>query len=329
MIYEQLFAQIREKLSPNLSLVHEVSEALHISYDSAYRRIRGDKSLTIEEASTLCQQFDLSMDALLHITGSHVLFNAYSVEPEKFAGNAWLDYLFQHISKIGHAHNQTIIYAAKDPPIFNYLQFPEMVAFKFFFWSKTLFQIHDNEAQKFSLKTIDAEMVSKCNRISNITLKIPTIEIWNEDTFRIFIRQIEYYWVSGYFESKDDLMKLLATIETWLNHIQKQAEYGLMFRYGEAPEGIPNSYRLYENEVVLNDNSILVTTDGVHSVYLTYNVLGLLTSTNAGFCASIAQFHKVLMAKSNLISQTGEKERNRFFNKLHAIIGQFKEMHRI
>ena len=322
-----LFGQIREKLPPNLSLVNEVSEALNISYDSAYRRIRGDKCLSIDEVGALCRRFDLSMDALLHLSGRHVVFNTFPVAPDQFVCNGWLEFILNHLQKIVDAKDKKIIYVAKDPPIFNYLQFPEMVAFKLFFWGKTLFQSHEHDASKFSLNRMDDDVAQKCRRIAEINLKIPTIEIWNEDTFRIFMRQIEYYWVSGYFEQVSDLEKLLDAIENWLRHIKQQAEYGFKFRYGAEPVGIENTYALYENELVLNDNTLGVNVDGVCTVYLTYNVLGLLSTTNAEFCESVRQFQKVLMAKSNLISQTGEKARNRFFNKLQSIIEQFKATH--
>ena len=87
---------------------------------------------------------------------------------------------------------------------------------------------------------------------------IPTIEIWNEDTFHITLRQIEYYWVAGYFASKDDVLNLLDKFQKWLKHLQKQAELGFKFLDGQDPVGIEGSFKMYENEVVLNDNSVLV-----------------------------------------------------------------------
>jgi len=53
-----LFQQIKEKTHPHLSLVDEISELLEISYDSAYRRIRGEKALSMGELSKVSQHFD-------------------------------------------------------------------------------------------------------------------------------------------------------------------------------------------------------------------------------------------------------------------------------
>ncbi|MCK4639369.1 MAG: hypothetical protein KAT33_08115, partial [Bacteroidales bacterium] len=56
---EHLFQQIRESLPTHLSLVDEISELLRMSYDSAYRRIRGEKAITIDELHTLCKHFNI------------------------------------------------------------------------------------------------------------------------------------------------------------------------------------------------------------------------------------------------------------------------------
>ncbi|WP_430934064.1 hypothetical protein [Saccharicrinis sp. 156] len=328
-IQDDFFEKIKDKLEPNLSLVHEISEALQISYDSSYRRLRGEKQISLEEAIILSKQFDISLDALCQIDKDYVTFKCYHVEPGKFCGSTWLDMILSNLNHYNNSNLQELVYAAKDPPIFNYFQFPEIAAFKFFFWEKTLFKASDLEEKKFDIHNLNPEIVDKCKKIAAISLKIPTTEIWNEDTFKILIRQVEHYWVSGYFSSPEDLKLLFEKIEQWLNHNQKEAEYGMRFLSGHPPKGIEGSYKLYENEIVLNDNSIVIKEKDRKIAFLTYNVLGLLASTNKIFCDEITELHQAIMSKSNLISQVGEKERNRFFNKLHEAINKFKTSYSI
>ncbi len=323
------FERIKEKLDPNLSLVHEVSEKLGISYDSAYRRLRGEKKLYLDEAAILSKHFGVSINELLNHQTNLFIFKSYHVEPENFNCLSWLDFILFNLQKINQASEKQIIYAAKDPPIFQYLQFPEVVSFKFFFWEKTLFHSKEVTDKKFKVGDISDDIKERCNLITAQSLKIPTIEIWNEDTFKILLRQIEYYWVSDYFESKEDLTILLETIEQWLLHNQKEAELGLRFPYGSTPKGIEGSYVLYENEIVINDNTIIISLGNKCYTYFTYNVLGLLCSDNTVFCRGVSNFHKTIMSKSNLISSVGEKERNKFFNKLHRNIEYFRKTHNL
>jgi len=96
--------------------------------------------------------------------------------------------------------------------------------------------------------------------------------------------------------------------------------------YGTEPSGVENSYRFYENEVVLNDNTIFVKTDKFTATYLTYNVLSLLVTTDKSFCQGVEDYLKGILKESILISSVNAKERNRFFNKLLKKIEQFKEI---
>jgi hypothetical protein len=311
-----LFQQIKSKIPDNLSFVHEIAELLEISYDSAYRRIRGEKELSMEELFRLSHRFELSLDALLGLQANHVVFRKFALSPENFQIKDWLLRIQEDIKRIQQAGDKEIIYSAKDPPLFHHFHFPEIAAFKFFFWEKTIFDFPEYENKLFRIDDVNPEIVEIGNSILRSSIKIPTTEIWNEDTFRILMRQIEYYWVSGYFARKDDMLNLLDKLEKWVLHIRKQAESGFKFHYGQPAEGIPDSFIMYENEVVLNDNTIFVRIGEHMGTYLTFNVISLLVTQDPAFCRNVEQHMRQLMKKSNLISVSGEKERNRFFNKL-------------
>lgn len=323
-LQQLLFQQIKERISENFSFVHEISELLGISYDSAYRRIRGEKELSLAELVSLCTSYGISIDSLLNLKGNNVVFKHYSLQSTKFKIKEWLSVILQDMKNIHQAREKEIIYAAKDPPIFHYFHFPELAAFKFFFWEKTLFEFPEHEDKRFRIDNTDQEIVDIGHAILASSLNIPTVEIWNEDTLNMLFRQIEYYWVSGYFEKKDDLANLFDKLEKWVRHIQKQADHGFKFHYERPVEGIENSFMMYENEVVLNDNAILVKYDNVESVYLTYNVLSLLISHDPELCSNVKNYMHGLVKNSNLISLSGSKARHRFFNKMLNTIEQTK-----
>lgn len=315
-----LFQQIRNNVPDNLSFVHEIAELLEISYDSAYRRIRGEKELSLDELVKLSRRFEISLDALLGIESNNIVFRKYALSSGKFVIRDWLLRIREDIKRIHMAREKEIIYSAKDPPIFHYFHFPEIAAFKFFFWEKTIFDFPEYEDKMFRIDDTNPEIVDIGHEILRSATKIPTTEIWNEDTFKILMNQIEYYWVSGYFAKKDDMVNLLDKLEKWIIHIKKQAEVGYKFLYGQPSEGIPNSFTMYENEVILNDNSIYVRLGDQAGTYLTFNVISLLVSRDPDFCADVEHHMRNLMKKSNLISVSGEKERNRFFNKMLHLI---------
>lgn len=323
-IQSNLFQKIKENIPPEISFIHEVAEILGISYDSAYRRVRGDKELSIEDLYKLSSHYKFSIDSLFKISADTVSFRCVPLDSERFKVKDWLGMVLHNIKEICEAKQKEIIYAAKDIPVFHYFQIPEIAAFKVFFWEKTLFQFPEYEEKKFRLDETDQEIIKIGQQSLVYASKVPTKEIWNLDTFNIMLRQIEYYYVSGFFARRDDLLNLVDKVEQWVQHIRKQAEAGCTFIYGQEPCGPEDSYQFYENEVVLSDNTIYVETDGVPTVFLTFNVLSLLITRDPVFSGYIHNYMKGLLKKSNRISLYGAKDRNRFFNTLFQSIDELR-----
>ncbi len=319
-IQGEIFQKIKSKLPSHLSLVFEITNVLGVSQDSAYRRIRGEKPLTLEELFKLKDHFGISLDQFGEESSCSVNFNCSTIGAKTLKVSDWLDKVYTDLQSIVNVQEREIIYAAKDPPLFHYFQLPEIAAFKVFFWEKTLFQFPEYDEKMFCFDEMPEDTFQKGRKTLAVAAKIPAIEIWNEQTFKIMLSQIEFYWVSGFFSNHDDILNLLDKTEKWIRHIQKEAEFGFKYLYGTQAEGVENNFKLYVNEVVLNDNTILVRTGHGYRAYLTFNVLSLLETTNQEFCSQLDKYFRGILRKSNMISLTGAKERNRFFNEqLHAL----------
>jgi len=328
-LQELLFQSIKQKLDPGLSFVHDLSELLGISYDSAYRRIRGEKELSLEELKAVCLHYGISADALFGISHGQVVFHSLAVGEKGFDIRQWLLFLLEAIRKIHAAKEREIIYAAKDIPVFYFFEFPEIAAFKIYFWNKALIPASGYEDRKLTLDAPE-DLYDTGRLLLSHYIKIPTSEIWSEETVSSILRQIEYCFVSGFFERPQDAFRLCDVLETWLDHVQGQAEHGFQYVNGRQAEGIPNTFRLYNNEVLVTDNIVLVNTDGKKASYYTYNVINQLITSDPVFCDQVENSLANLMQKSTIISGTSAKERYRFFNILHekvrALRGRIERM---
>ena len=312
---ESLFQNIKEKLPANISFVHDISELLGISYDSAYRRIRGEKELTLDEFKKICTNYSVSADTLFNVHTGNIIFNARAIGFDGFTFEKWLGTILAELKVVHASKEREVIYAAKDIPLFHFFEFPEIAAFKVYFWHKALFPDSGYEDKLFSFE-VPEEMSSSGRHLMSMYRTMPTIELWNEETITSILRQIEYCYVSCFFSKKEDAIKLTEILETWVKHVQHQAEHGFRFKYGADPKGIADTFRLYYNEVLLSDNTILVKMDGRKVTYLVYNIINLLVTANPVFCSQIENSLRIIMQKSTLISGTSAKERNRFFNQL-------------
>ena len=73
-LQKELFNQIKDSLPPHISMVDAIAELMDLSYDSVYRRIRGEKPVSLEEVKILCDHFHLSLDQVLQLHTNKVLF---------------------------------------------------------------------------------------------------------------------------------------------------------------------------------------------------------------------------------------------------------------
>ena len=86
------FNHIKSKLPQHLSFVDEVAELLNISNDSAYRRIRGEKPIGLDEVQLLCNKYQVSLDQLLHIESNTVIFSGNRLSMEHGSPKAVIRY---------------------------------------------------------------------------------------------------------------------------------------------------------------------------------------------------------------------------------------------
>jgi hypothetical protein len=307
-----LFQAIKQRLPSNISFVHDLSELLGISYDSAYRRIRGEKELSMEEIRTVCLHYNVSLDSLMGLDSDSVVFKSMAIGQKNFTLQVWLNTILTEMKNLKESREREVIYSAKDIPLFHLFQFPELAAFKFYFWHKALFPSREDDDMQFSID-ITEDVYSVGYQLLALYNTIPVTELWNEETFTSITRQIEYCYVSGFFAVRADALNLCDVLEKLVRHLQREAERGFLFMYGSAEEGIANSYKLYFNEVLLSDNTIYTAMDGNVSTYMTYNIINLLITGNPVYCEQIRSNLQILMSKSTLISGTSAKERNRFF----------------
>src|SRR5450759_4571115 len=91
------FQHIKTLLPPHLSLVDEIAEVLNISNDSAYRRIRGEKPIALEEIKKLCIKFNISLDQLLHLDSHSMVFSGRLASPQNFNFESYLDDFLQQM----------------------------------------------------------------------------------------------------------------------------------------------------------------------------------------------------------------------------------------
>ena len=310
---EFLFQRIKELLPPHASLVDSVANILHVSSDSAYRRIRGETPLVLDEARELCQYFKLSLDQILNVKGGATLFQNVRINTKNYNYEKYLSGLIQQVEYAGSFIHKEIIYLTKDMAVFHNFYYRPLIAFRYFFWMKSIIQDPEFADRDFEFSILSAEAEKLSKELVMAYNKVPSTEIWNTECINSTISQIEFYKESGLFTSSADIKTVYESLEETIIHLKSEVEYGTKFMPDENPESKKSNFRFFYNRIILGDNTVLVVTDRVKTVFINYDVLNYMSTQDESFCSPCYDDMHRMMMKSTLISQTGEKQRNIFF----------------
>lgn len=311
---EFLFQRIKELLPPHASLVDTVADILHVSSDSAYRRIRGETPVVLDEARELCRHFKISLDQVLNVQSGATLFQNVRIDLKKYSYEKYLNDLIKQVEYVNSFIHKEIIYLTKDMPLFHNFYYKPLIAFRYFFWMKNIIQHPDFQDRDFELNCVSPEIEKLSRDLAMAYNKVPSVEIWNTESINSAILQIEFYKDSGYFSSAADIKTVYESLEETFVHLKQQAEYGRKFMPEENPESKKDNFKFFYNRVRLGDNTVMVVTDRIKTVFINYDVLNYMTTRDESFCNPCYEDMQGMMKKSTMISQTSEKQRNIFFN---------------
>jgi len=328
----QIIQIIKDNLPTHLSFVEELADLLDISTDSAYRRMRGETPLTIHEVQILSKEYSISVDSLLSSNTNIVPFHYQPIDEAKFTFRNYLENVLELIKMVNQFEDQKIVYLANDIPLFHLMHMPEVASFKLFFWEKTILNYSNLSNEKFELGKPNDYINGISRKLRDLYCAIPSTEIYSSESIDATLKQIEYYWISGNFKSESDAVHLCDRLIDLIEHMRSMAASGYKFKYQrdkELPSELRNNdfesnFKVYFNEVVHTDNTVLIHAGDQYRTYLTNNGINSFFTSSKRFYDDTERGVKILLQKATLISGTAEKERSRIFNKFVKKVNKLK-----
>ena len=318
-IQKQFLQKIEDLIPKETSLVFELSELLGLSTDSVYRRMRGETLMTIDEIIKICNNYNVSFDAFSKAETGLVTFRYSDPQPTFASFIEYLTRMYNDLVRIASFPESKIVYAAEDIPIFYHYGFSEIASFKFFYWLKSVSNLPELQAAQYDPALLDPEIKQIAEKIFGLYIRIPSVEIWTENTVIGAVKQIEYYWDSGFFKNSEDALKVCGSLEAEITNISKMAEMSSK----EMNE--KENYQLYHSDVEIANNCVLVDLGNHKAVYLGHLTFYTLSTSNLIYGNKTAEWLETLIKKSTLISGVSEKQRIRFFKKAFRSIEDLKE----
>jgi hypothetical protein len=303
--------KVKASLPQHVSFAEELSELLNTSTDSAYRRLRGDTLLGIDEIAKICSHFKVSFDNQENDNHSSVSFKYFKLGNDEKQFKKWLTAMVNDVKQIKSVKGSRILYAADDVPIWHHFFDEQLTAFKIFYWLKSIVNAPKFSALKFDISHIDKDYIELAQQLLLNYNEVQSTEIWSEDTLNSTLKQVEYYWESGFFETKEVALNICDAIERSIKVLQTKCENES--KMISTKEGNFKNFQMYHSEIMIGNNSILVYIGESKISYLSNNTFNMISTSTPAFVEENEAWIYNLTKKSILISGVSEKQRNQFF----------------
>lgn len=324
-IQQQLFQFIKTKLPPDASVADEVGKLLNISSDSAYRRMRGEKLITLEELYTLALHFKISLDQLMNINTGGFVFQGNLLNHQTFRFDAYLTATMHNLAYFVSFKNKEYYYLCKDTPLFYHFLYKEFAAFKYFFWMGTLISFPEFRNKKVRIDEYPDELWALGQKILELYNQLDSFEVWNMESLNSTLHQIDYYRDSQRFFSEQDIYLVYDAVEKMIDHTEAQATLGYKFAIDDPAKTPLGRYHLFFNDSVLLDNSMMAVLDKSKIAVQPHTSINYMMTRDMAYCENYYQFVQNLLKRSTKISEVSEKERLKFFRIIRQRITRRKE----
>jgi hypothetical protein len=316
-IQKIFFETVKQNLPSNLRLADEVSDVLKVSQDSAYRRIRGEKELTMNELSVLCRHFNLSIDSAINNQAGNISFRYSPIDMSNMDNYyLYMQHLATLMESIAKAKEKEIIFMAVDIPLPHFTPYMELTLFKIYTWFQSVSKLTVSY-EKFC-EMLDIPLLRNIYaKITNAYLRIPSTEIWTNNTIDPIIHLLDYYIDLNCFESRESFVLICTQLLQLIENLEMLAE--------KEYKGNDSFYRMFLSSVAIMNDFMITKRDGVNVTTIKlYTINGMFTSDTT-FCSEVEKWMHNSISKSISLSGNATRERFQFFRKLKDRINYLSE----
>jgi hypothetical protein len=304
-VQTQFITTLKKSIPHLMSPVDGVANVLDISYDAAYRRISGRVPFSLSEAVKLAEYYKLSLN-------DYILsreFKSYVVRESQPIHNMddFATYLRNVNSEIQHLVGREeahILFASRELPMFYFFSDPLLVKLKIYLWN-FLNNIHSpQERVPFSDFVIPDKMLKDALKLGKNYRKVNMTEIWSYGAVNNVIQQMIYLFKMRQF-TPHDIHTMANALRNELKKLEKETLLNKQTN---------RDYKMYFNEIVMNNNAIIITYKGVKKFYYPYTLLKFFVIDDQSACKEQENYLLSQLQYCVEVTNTNLEAHAHFFN---------------
>ena len=97
-LQQEFFKMIKSAMPPGSSAIDEIAQVLNVSVDSVYRRMRGEKTISLEELYALSSHYKISLDQLMDLQTGTFQFRGNFLNNKTFRYDNYLNGMIRDLT---------------------------------------------------------------------------------------------------------------------------------------------------------------------------------------------------------------------------------------
>ncbi|MFZ1381024.1 MAG: helix-turn-helix domain-containing protein [Saprospiraceae bacterium] len=296
----------------------ELEELLSISSNSAYKKMNGISPLSLEEIFIITQKYQLSVDEFFYSRTSPIPFFSDAIRKMPEHPRDYMLNLTKYMSQLSQSAEMTYITLAGEVPIFHFMPFKELFAFKLYAWNFTNWSVKEFE-KKFELKKFlsDEQLQSTINKCAHTFYHFSGIEIWNIRMLDFTVDQIKYFIQLQAFQTKDHAKTVTNQLFDLLDHLENICISGTK-RFETKEELNKSSVKIYMDEIMHSNEIIYVNTNTMDHIFTSIDSPNFIRTSDRRYANYIKEWLMKSISHSSQISGEGMKERTIMIEKMRT-----------
>ena len=249
-ISDPFIIKLKEKIPKNISITDEVASILGINYDAAYRRLTGKVVFSINEAVHLSKKLDISLNELFEIGES----NSYLIRETQPIKNlndfyGYFESLHKELAPLANNDDASILFGARELPMFYLFHDPLLIRFKVFIWFSILNITPLNKRINFKNFIISDRMIKMSQKVGEIYNNINVTEMWSFGSINNILQQLFYLYNMRQINAAD-AKNICDNLKLELKEIERSTLNGT--------NSLKRKFKLYSNELIMMNNSMIL-----------------------------------------------------------------------
>ena len=310
---KSILAKILEIIPENIKPVNLFMDILDLGKESAYRRLRGEKALSLEEIHKLSSELDFSLDEIL----DNKRTNTFDFNYIGFSGDSPENNILEFL--LSYEKSLTLMLNAEKTEVtctmnhfFNTMLvgFEELFKFTYYRWMHQMKEVPLNYL--FANVIIPPDIKNVCNRIHHLQQQIQKVTlIIDKSMYLNLIKEMQYFYVRELL-SESELIWLKKQCIHYMDYTEK------IVKKGSNNKG--NVFEIYLSMLNISCNTSYTVWDDNAESGFWYNLSYPMLTQNKKILDGHKHWIDSLKKYSTLITQSNELLQADYFNEQRGYI---------